>query len=92
MRGIFSLQRTPSLARSRDVRPRLEALEDRLLLSGSTTLGPMLNQVLSTLGLAIIPCVLLMQYKVFRDRQRKLAALSEAIANSLVQPAEAVNF
>jgi hypothetical protein len=38
--------------------------------------------VISTLGLVVIPCVLLIQYTVFRDRQRKLAALSGAIADS----------
>ena len=38
--------------------------------------------VISTLGLVVIPCVLLIQYTVFRDRRRKLAALSGAMADS----------
>jgi hypothetical protein len=38
--------------------------------------------VISALGLVVIPCVLLMQYTVFRNRRRKLAALAEAIAFS----------
>jgi hypothetical protein len=39
-----------------------------------------LAAILSTLGLVVIPCVLLAQYAIFRKRRRKLSALSEAIA------------
>jgi len=35
--------------------------------------------ILSTLGLVVIPCVLWMQYTLFRERHCKLAALSESI-------------
>jgi hypothetical protein len=35
--------------------------------------------ITSTLGVVVIPWVLLIQYSIFRDRQRKLAALSGAI-------------
>jgi hypothetical protein len=38
--------------------------------------------VTSTLGVVAIPCVLLIQYSIFRDRRRKLAALSGAIGAS----------
>lgn len=37
---------------------------------------------ISVLGVIVIPCVLVIQLAVFRERRRKVAALSEAIANS----------
>jgi hypothetical protein len=46
--------------------------------------------VISTLGLVVIPCVFLVQYAVFRNRRRKVAALSEAIAGARVQPENAL--
>jgi uncharacterized delta-60 repeat protein len=64
MPAIFSPKRTPTPSRSRHVRPRLEALEDRFLLSGNPAPGSSFGQVISSLGLIGVKDIVLPDGKI----------------------------